>query len=103
VTTVLARRAQYHQNYLAEHLTPLDRNYQFAANQTARVLQYNGLTPSVTDQGSLGVIYSNLIRQATMISFNDAFYLLSILMIAVVPLVLLMRRTKEGASPAGLH
>jgi len=103
VTTVLARRAQYHQNYLAEHLTPLDRNYQFAANQTARVLQYNGLTPSVTDQGSLGVIYSNLIRQATMISFNDAFYLLSILIIAVVPLVLLMRRTKEGASPAGLH
>jgi DHA2 family multidrug resistance protein len=103
VTTVLARRAQYHQNYLAEHLTPFDRNYQFAARQTSRVLQYNGLTPSVSDQGGLGVIYSNLIKQATMLSFNDAFYLLSILMIAIVPLVLLMRRTKDGASPAAPH
>ncbi|HAM53105.1 MAG TPA: EmrB/QacA family drug resistance transporter [Nitrospiraceae bacterium] len=103
VTTMLARRAQYHQNHLVEHLTPFDRNYQFAAHQITRTLQYNGLAPSVTDQGGLGVTYSNLIKQATMISFNDAFHLLSVLMIAILPLVLLMRRAKAGAAPSDIH
>ena len=49
------------------------------------------------------MIYGQMLRQASMISFNDAFYLLSVLMICILPLVLLMRAGKVDASAAGMH
>ena len=104
VTTVLARRAQFHQNHLVAHVTPFDTAYQLSADRVSQLLEYRGLPPGAADQGTLGMIYGRLLREASMISFNDAFYLLSILMILVLPLVLLMRRPKTaGTMPPGAH
>jgi DHA2 family multidrug resistance protein len=104
VTTVLARRAQFHQSHLVAHLTPFDTNYQLAADRMSQFLEYRGLPPGAADQGTLGMIYGRLLREASMISFNDAFHLLSILMILVLPLVLIMRRPKAaGTMPPGAH
>ena len=102
VTTVLSRRAQTHQTHLVEHLTPFDGNYQAALHQTTQALQYRGLGEVSAQQGGLGAIYNELLRQASMLSFNDAFHLISIIMICILPLVLLMRRGK-GPAPAGTH
>jgi len=41
--------------------------------------------------------YLQLIRQASMLSFNDAFHFLSVLTILILPLVLLMERGKAEA------
>jgi len=103
VTTVLARRAQTQQTNLVAHLTPFDLNYQMAAQRTSQVLEYSGLNPALADQGSLSLIYSKLLKEASMISFNDAFYILSVLMMLVLPLVLIMRRTKAGGPVPGMH
>jgi len=103
VTTVLARRAQTQQTNLVAHLTPFDLNYQMAAQRTSQVLEYSGLNPALADQGSLSLIYSKLMKEASMISFNDAFYILSVLMMLVLPLVLIMRRTKAGGPVPGMH
>ena len=103
VTTVLARRAQFHQNRLVDHLTPFDTNYQMAASRTSQILEYGGLHPGTADQGALEAIYSRLLREASMISFNDAFYTLSVLMILVLPLVLIMKRSKAATMPPGAH
>jgi hypothetical protein len=44
-----------------------------------------------------------VIKQASMLSFNDVFYLLSTMMILILPLVLLMKKGKaEGPGP-GVH
>lgn len=102
VTTMLARRAQFHHVRLVEHLTPFDRSYQIAANQASQVLEYKGFESASADYGSLGMIYGRLMKEASMMSFNDAFYLLSIMMLMILPLVLLMRRSK-GEMPAGMH
>jgi len=91
VTTILARREQFHQVRLVEHLTSFDRNFQLALPQISQVLQGRGLMPSLSSQGSLGLIYNRLIREASMLSFNDVFHLLSVLTILILPLVLLMR------------
>ncbi len=53
-------------------------------------------------QGGLGAIYQQLLQQASMMSFNDAFYLLSLFMILILPLVFLMRKPRSEA-PAGMH
>lgn len=102
VTTVLARRAQFHQAHLVEHLTPYDSPFQSALQHGTQILQNRGFDGASSRYGALGAIYEQLLRQASMMSFNDAFHVISIIMICVLPLVLLMRRGKGGA-PAGMH
>lgn len=91
VTTMIARRAQFHQFRLVENLTPFDSVYRWAAERTSELLQLKGL-PFPNEVAGLGLIYRELLREASMIAFNDAFYLLSIMMILILPLVKLMRR-----------
>jgi hypothetical protein len=38
-----------------------------------------------------------------MLSFNDAFYLLSAMMMLILPLVLLMKKGKADVPGAGMH
>jgi DHA2 family multidrug resistance protein len=102
VTTILSRREQFHQARLVEHVTPFDRTYQIISGKTAQVLQYKGLDGSSSGNGGPGVIYRELLRQASMLSFNDAFHLVSIMMVCILPLVLLMRRGQGTVSP-GMH
>jgi DHA2 family multidrug resistance protein len=103
ITTMLARRAQFHQVHLVEHLTPFDRNFQSAVPQISQMLQDRGVVPSLLDQGSLNLIYGQVIRQASMLSFNDVFQILSIMMMLVLPLVLLMKKGKTDVSRTGVH
>jgi len=103
ITTVLARRVQFHQARLIEHLTPFDRNMQVVVPQISEFLRQKGFPSPLLDQGSLGVIQGELLRQASMLSFNDAFYLLSIMMAVVLLFVPLMKKGEEDVSASGMH
>jgi DHA2 family multidrug resistance protein len=103
ITTVLARRAQFHQLRLVEHLTPFDRNLQVAIPQISQMLQNRGMDSGLLDQGPLGVIYGQLLREASMLSFNDAFHLLTTLMLCVLPLILVMKKGGADPSQPGMH
>ena len=104
VTTLLARRAQFHQFRLVEHLTPFNRNFQTAVPQIQQFLQHQGLTSAAPNQGIVGVVYNQILQQAAMLSFNDCFFVLSVMMILVLPLVLIMRKPKEeGPRVTGIH
>ncbi len=103
VTTLLARRTQFHQFRLVDHLTPFDRTLQTVLPQISQTLQERGFTASPPGQGSLGVIYTELLRQASMLAFNDCFYLLSVMMILILPFVFLIKRAKESTPPIGTH
>jgi DHA2 family multidrug resistance protein len=96
VTTMLTRRAQFHQFRLVDHLTPFDPAYQWSVNQGEKILQYSGVNPS--GSGGLGVFYEKLIRQATMLSFNDVFYFLSVMIVLMLPLVFFMVHVRHSAS-----
>jgi DHA2 family multidrug resistance protein len=102
VTTILARRAQFHQYRLVEHLTPFDHSYQSALQHGTQLMRAKGLEGGTAQQGALGSMYRELLRQASMLSFNDAFHIISVIMICVLPFVLLMRRGR-GGGPAGMH
>ena len=102
VTTMVSRRAQFHQARLVEHLTPYDPTYFLTVRQGTALLRQRGLDPATADHGALGVIYENTIKQATMLSFADVFSLLTWMMIVLIPLVLLMKNTKnEGQIQPG--
>lgn len=99
VTTMLSRKAQLHQNHLVENLTPFDTAYQMFSGQSSQFLQYRGLNDFTSESGGLAMMYRELLRQSSMMAFNDAFFLVCIIMVCVLPLVLLMKRGKPGAMP----
>jgi DHA2 family multidrug resistance protein len=103
VTTILARRAQFHQSRLVEHATPYDPNFQIAMQQNMHYLQAQGVPPSQLESGSLAMIYQELLRQASMLSFNDAFLLTCGIMLLMLPFIQFMKRPKGASGPLELH
>jgi DHA2 family multidrug resistance protein len=101
-TTMLSRRAQFHQTRLVEHLSPLDPGYAIAHNNMAVLLGSKGLPSSGAD----GMMYRELIRQSTTLAFTDAFLIICILILSVLPLVLIMqweRPTAGSGTPMDAH
>lgn len=91
MTTVLARRAQFHQLRFSERLNPFDPHYQI-------ILQ------RAPDQAiAHGMMYRQLIRQANLFSFTDAFYVAGIIILCVLPFVFLLRRPQKTGPPAMAH
>ncbi|MBF0563885.1 MAG: DHA2 family efflux MFS transporter permease subunit [Nitrospirae bacterium] len=103
VTTMISRHSQIHQFQLTEHLTPFDRNYQIASANAARVLGYNGFAPFIARHAADGVIYSNTLKQASMLAFNDTSFIIFTILLSILPLVLLIKRGRGGAPPPGTH
>jgi MFS transporter, DHA2 family, multidrug resistance protein len=92
VTTMLARRAQFHQSVLVAHLTPYDCNYRDSIARTAWLLQSRGASPPDAVQQANGLLYATVQRQSSMLAFGDAFWLIAVLFLAIVPLMFLMKR-----------
>jgi DHA2 family multidrug resistance protein len=100
VTTMVNRRSQFHQMRLVEHLTPYDSLYSLRAQQGANLLQQSGMDPTTAHQGGLGLMYQNMLRQASMLAFDDVFYMLAMMVLVLIPLVLLMRKSEEEPGSA---
>ncbi len=96
VTTMIARRAQFHQNHLVEHLTPFDTGYRIASSQFSQLFQQRGMDAATSQHAALSGMYGQLLRQSSMLSFNDAFYLISILMTCTVALLVFMKIKGES-------
>ena len=96
-TTMLSRGTQIHQAHLSEHITSFDSGYWNAANQSAQLLSLQGMDPVTAQQGGAGVIHNELLRQAYMLSFNDVFFVLTIMMICMLPFILFMRHVDHSA------
>jgi DHA2 family multidrug resistance protein len=99
-TTMLSRRAQFHQTRLVENLTPFDPSYQIAREKLGSVLAAKGLPAAGAD----GLIYRELVRQSTTLAFTDAFLMICVLILCVLPLVFVMQRAQPPAGgPGGAH
>jgi DHA2 family multidrug resistance protein len=92
-TTMLSRRAQFHQTRLVENLTPFDPGYQIHRERIGEMLALTGLPPAAAD----GVIYRELVRQSTTLAFTDAFLMICLLILCVLPLVFLMQKAPDPA------
>jgi MFS transporter, DHA2 family, multidrug resistance protein len=102
VTTTLARNAQIHQAAMVAHLTPYDPAFQqrLAEMQSALGSQ---MSPGAARQQAYGMIYGMLVRQASALSFIDAFRLLGLLCLICVALVFFFKRVKARGRPAAMH
>ncbi len=92
VTTMLDRRAQFHQNVLAENLQAGNPHYQAAMHRLMNVLTTRGedIVRAVFDAHAL--VYQELQRQAMMLSFVDNFRVMGTICLCVLPLLFVMRQ-----------
>ena len=76
VTTLLARRAQYHQSVLAEYTG--SPSFSAATTGLAARLAHAGLSGYSAQQQALARLYSAVIAQAQALSYVDVYWLLSV-------------------------
>jgi DHA2 family multidrug resistance protein len=98
-TTMLARRAQYHQSVLVSHLTPYDPAYRDALGKATMALQAGGFSPSDAAPRAQGLIYGTLLKQSAMLAFADAFWVMGCLFLVIIPLMFLIRKIPPVRGP----
>jgi DHA2 family multidrug resistance protein len=77
-----------------EHLSPLDPGYTMAHDKIGSYLGSQGLPPGGAD----GLLYRELVRQSTTLAFTDAFLVICLLILCVLPLVFIMQRAAPASS-----
>jgi DHA2 family multidrug resistance protein len=96
-TTILARRAQFHQSVLVAHLTPYDWRYRESLAGAAAVLRHAGASAPDAALQAQGMIYGSVLRQANMLAFADAFWVMGALFLLVIPLMFMIRKVRPSA------
>ncbi len=99
VTTMLARRAQFHQARLGEHLTLYDPSFTQALSGTSHMLATRGASATQAMAQAQGMMYGMLQRQAMMKSFVDCFWMLGVIFLAVIPLMFFVKKVGPHKGP----
>ncbi len=90
-----------HQSFLVERITPFDPAFQVSYQQLMAWLK--AWHPEMASMNSaLGLIYKEVVRQANMLAFNDAFWILACLTALLIPLTLLFRAPRASLGHAGM-
>ncbi|HUJ20405.1 MAG TPA: DHA2 family efflux MFS transporter permease subunit [Bryobacteraceae bacterium] len=100
VTTMLARRAQFHQQVLVSHLTPYDYNYREIIDHAAAMLAARGSSATQAIEQAHGLLYQLVQRESAMMAFIDNFWMLGLTFLALIPVMFLMKRNVSPASRA---
>ncbi len=104
VTTLLARRAQFHQNRLIEHASLLDPSFVIRVNEAKKYLAIKMGTLADQTQMAYGLIYRELVRQATALAFNDVFILQMYIFLGLVGTLWIIRKPPIGkGGPRAVH
>ncbi len=101
VTTLIARRSQFHQATLTAGLDPGNPALARRLAGFAQALERAGSSSAEAARRAYGAVYRQLLQQAQTLAYLDAFFLLGCFTAAMVPLVFLTHRVRRGAAPAG--
>jgi DHA2 family multidrug resistance protein len=103
VTTMLDRRAQFHQARLMEHVNDFSAAYHNMLNGIQVKLVAAGSTAAHASAQAHGMIYGTIQRQAVMLAFLDNFKMLGLVFFAVIPILVLMKKPKARAGSVPVH
>jgi len=95
MTTFLARRGQVHQNQLISHVTPYDHTAGVMMRGMKAWFMAHGTNPVDAMKKSMGAMYGMVQQQAALMSFVEAFWVMGVIFLCMLPLVLLLRNTRH--------
>jgi len=96
VTTLIARREQFHQVYMAAHTTPAKAPFTLWVKGLAARLSVAGLDASLASRQAYGRIYGALVRQATTLAYIDTFWVLAVGAVIMFLLSFALRKNEPG-------
>jgi len=99
LTTFLARTAQVHQQQLAPNTGAGSFGYQSYIATLAHNAQAHGMSAAAATQFAIGYAYQQMVRQASMLSYKNAFALLATVIIILMPLPFVMRLPAKRVKP----
>jgi MFS transporter, DHA2 family, multidrug resistance protein len=100
VTTMLDRRSQMHLNDFASHLTAGSAALQATIQGAARNMMSHGASAAGANRQAYALVQGTIERQATMLAYVDCFWFLGMAILAMVPMVFLMKKSKPGGGIA---
>ena len=100
VTTVVARRSQYHQSVLAEHTG--SQPFQDALHGLTQRLHSAGLSMYEAQQQALARLYGRIQAQAATLSYIDLYLILAIAAAVMFFLSFLLKQNKAGQGGGAL-
>jgi len=103
VTTMLARRTQAHQVRLADHVNTFSAAYHNMLHGTQVKLVAAGSSVAHATNQAQQMIYGTVQRQAAMLAFIDNFKMLGVVLFAVLPVLLLLKKPSKRSGSAPVH
>jgi DHA2 family multidrug resistance protein len=100
VTTLLDRRSQVHMTDLSSHLSQSNPALRSMIQGASRAMQAHGATAAGATRQAYALIQGAVERQAIMLSYIDCFWFLGVAIMAMIPMVFLMKKSKPGGGMA---
>jgi DHA2 family multidrug resistance protein len=100
LVAMLSINSQVHQNYLAGHIDPFRMS---AMSHLSGTAHFGGSILRQDATPFMGMVYSEVQRQASVLSFLDDFRMLSWIFFLIAPVVFLIRRPRAPAAAAAAH
>lgn len=100
VTTMLARRAQYHQSVLVTHVTSFDQSVSTNLERIASRFVDHGYSTVDAATRAVAQIYAVVQQQAAILGFLDCFWLLGLVAFIGPLLAIFIRKFNQGGGAA---
>ena len=100
VETMIARREQFHQDVLSAHVTRARQSYRNVTSGLSADLFHRGLTQSQAASQTTLRIYNSVITQADVLSYIDVAWLIGAMCLAMIPLVLMLKKNDPKGAVA---
>jgi DHA2 family multidrug resistance protein len=101
--TMIARHTQSNIATLGTHVSQFDPHTQSYFYQIRSAFMAAGADMATATERAYAAIFGMVQRQASMVSFVGLFWLLGVIFLAMIPLVLLMKRPEHGGPAVGAH
>jgi MFS transporter, DHA2 family, multidrug resistance protein len=98
VTTSVARRSQFHQSVLSGYMNAYHPAGRSELALLTQWIEQRGFDPVTAAHKAHALLYQMLQQQASLLSYVDAFHVMGILFLAIIPLILLMRKQTHKAA-----
>ncbi|HBF31321.1 DHA2 family efflux MFS transporter permease subunit [Rhizobium sp.] len=103
VSNVISHREQFHQSRMVEHVLPSSPQYQATLSQVTNYFVGQGSNMVLAQKQAIAWIGNQIQSQASFLAYMDAFWVLTLISLAAVPLALTLRKVKLGKSASMGH
>jgi DHA2 family multidrug resistance protein len=99
----LTRHIDYHRADLVQNTFPGNPAFDARYNAATQMLIQKGMPVTEASKGAIAVVEGGIFKQAAMLAYNDAWMIILLSFLVVVPAVFLIRKTNAPAGPIDAH